>query len=204
MDKIADARQFAGLMGALASCFGREADAAFLMGYELGLQDLPIADISAAVSRAITTGKFMPTVAELREYAGVLAPQARAVKAWEALAEASLNPYHSVDFDDPVINATVRNIGGWQYVCSIDDRKEFEVFLRQKFEKVYVALYQSGISSEQCRPLVGLFDESNGVHGYGVKEPLRITTGLPTPAVRISKSEDRTPIGIGELKRIGQ
>lgn len=196
--------KFQGLIAALATCFGREADEPLYAGFKLGLHDLSLAEISRAVSKAISTCKFMPTVAELRELAGVLSPEVRAVKAWDSFERASRNPYQSVDFDDPVINATVRNIGGWQFVCSIDDRKEFDVFLRKRFESVYVALYKSGVSSEQCEPLVGLFDSANALSGYEVRQPVRIETGMAPPSVRISQSPRREPLGIGSVKRIAE
>jgi len=175
----------------LCGAFGRLADKPLLNAFKDGLDDLGIAAIEAAVNTATRNSEFCPTVYALRKLCGVLSPADRAVLAWEAFSKASTDAYRSVDFDDPTINATVRNIGGWGYCCSIEDQKEFEAFLRPKFERVYVSLYQNGFSAEAAAPLAGIYDRENALGGHELSKPTIIKTGLPPAQVT-------SPVRIGE------
>lgn len=176
-----DAGKFAELITALATSFNREADRPMLMGYRMGLEDLPIEDIARAVARAMKDCRFMPTPAELRELAGVVNLKQRAILAWDALDAAVVahGYYRSVDFDDRVINAAVRNLGGWKAVCD-KPLEEYQTFFRKEFERVYLALCQTGVSAEQSAALTGQFAAVNGPAGHAVADPVRIETGLPT------------------------
>lgn len=172
--------EFIRFLTALAANFGREADEPTCMAYEIGLADLPLADCKAAMLRAMRECKFMPPAAELRELAGVQKPRERAVLAWEALdnAVADVGYYRSVDFDDPFINATVRNLGGWERVCEMEG-EEFPKWFRKEFERVYAALCATGIGPEQAAPLLGHFAKQNSGNGHPVQPPSKVLTGLP-------------------------
>jgi len=189
---------------ALARAFNRTADEALYTAYELGLEGLTSKQINTAAARALQTSKFMPTPAELRELAGEVTPRARAIIAWESVSKvASSGYYTTVDFDDPVINATVRNIGGWELLTTCEDSAEFESHYRRRFEAAYVALYHHGVSREQAAPLLGYHDRQNALGGYAMQEPLRIETGLPPAQVRIHGPAAMPQIH-GEPKRIGE
>lgn len=170
------------LAAALSANFSREADHATYEAFKLGLADVPIEAIERAVSRAFKTCKFMPSIAELRELAGEMRPEHRAVRAWQAVMDANRRHgyYESVDFDDKVINATIRTLGGWMRFAERYEAEE-EKWFRKEFEQTYVALMQAGVGAEQARPLIGFFDRDNSTKGYSdaVKEPLLIETGLP-------------------------
>lgn len=166
----------------LAEAYSRTATVVTFRAYIAGLEGLTVEQIEAGVNRALKTCKFMPTPVEIRELAGELKGQDRAVKAWGALELAVVlqGAYRSVDFDDPVINATVRNLGGWERVCTTD-AKEFDVFLRPKFLAAYASLYAAGVGEEESAPLQGIFDKENSRHGFDPQEPQKIITGLPVP-----------------------
>jgi hypothetical protein len=193
----------ASLVTWLAEAFSRSVTQATFRAYELGLDGIPLERIEAAVRFALQTCKFMPSPAELRELAGEMRLSERAIHAWTAFERAvvSQTSYRTVDFDDPVINATVRSLGGWQFCCQMDSR-EFDTFLREKFLKTYAALSSSGITAEQSAPLIGTFDADNAREGHSgsIKEPIRIDTGLPGLPVnlRMPKRADAPRL---ELKR---
>jgi hypothetical protein len=196
-------RKLVDALTALAEVFDKKASELMINAYLAALADVPADQVIMACSRAVKECRWLPKPVELRELSGELAPQNRATIAWEAFARAARDPYHSVDFDDPIVNATVRNLGGWIHLTSIDGMTEFEVFLRKRFETTYVSLYRSGVSPEQAAPLVGIFDQENQLAGYGVRTPLRIATGLPPAAVRITAAAKREPLGIGvALQRV--
>ncbi len=183
-----DKLRFGKLMTILAAAFRQEADKPTLEAYSIGLSDVPIEAIDTAVKRAIHGSKFFPSVAELRELAGEMKPEARAIKAWDAFCKGrdSYGYYTTVDFDDPVINATVRNLGGWM---AVDDRldEEGDKWFRKDFERVYVALMSSGVSASEAMPLIGFHEQSNRFLGQltlrdgkpAIKPPQKVLTGLP-------------------------
>ncbi len=170
------------LIAALAATFNREADEAMFQGYELGLSDLPLDAVKLAVERAIRECKFMPTAAELRELSGAILSADRAVMAWDAFAKAvsQISYTKSVSFDDPVINATVRSLGGWERCTGIGG-EEFDKWLRKDFERVYLAFERSGVGPEAAAPLIGFVARTNAFNGYheDIPKPLLIACGLP-------------------------
>ena len=170
------------MIAALAANFDREADEAMFQSYEMGLDDLPLADVKRAIIRSIKESTFMPRVAELRALAGVVPPVNRAVKAWEVFERTvvRLGYTASVNFDDPVINATVRALGGWERCCGLTV-EEFDKWLRKDFERTYIALMSTGLSAEAAGPLLGFHDQSNACHGH-IKQlttPKLIACDLP-------------------------
>lgn len=183
--------KFVTLIQALAGCYVKTADEAMYLGYEMGLDDLPLADIAKAVRRAVKERQFMPTVAELRELAGVPKDTDRATLAWEIFAKqvGILGAYKTVQFDDPIINATCRNLGGWQRCCiESDDKDKFETWLKKEFERVYAVLCRSGVNAEQCAPLGGICDQANG--HLGVQGPVyRIACNLPAHRQNLIRGE---------------
>lgn len=167
----------------LAEAFGRKISEPMIDAYTVGLQGLADEQIKTAAATALQSSRFMPSPAELRELAGVLRTSDRAEKAWLSFHEAICEhgPYHSICFDDVVINAVVRGLGGWQAACEVEGA-EFESFYRQKFLKAYEALARAGVGIEQAAPLLGLFDAENQRNGFATKPPKLIATGLkPLP-----------------------
>ncbi len=169
-------------VAALAANFNREADDAMFLAFECGLGDLPLADVQQAIYRAIRECRFMPTVAELRGLAGVMLPADRAILAWDAFVNAVIAHGYcaSVDFDDRLINVTVRSLGGWEACCE-KSGDEFDKWLRKDFERVYAAFMRTGVGSEASAPLIGFINRTNSFNGHmgHVKAPLLITTNLP-------------------------
>jgi hypothetical protein len=174
-----------GCVTALAEVFNRKLSPPAVKAYGMGLRGLSEEQIQFATDRALQTCHFMPSPAELRElvYGRV---EDRAVKAWAAVEIAVRRYGHvrSVSFDDPVIHATIRALGGWQSICTMPTR-EFDSFVQKKFLDCYAALCRSGISAEQGEPLLGWADEQNGLLGYAMRPPQRISTGLPTQPVAL-------------------
>jgi len=175
-----DRKEFGIVIFGLASTFGRETGQAMLQGYWMGLEDLDLDDVKRGATRAMRESKFMPSVAELRELAGQILPADRAALAWEAFRKALWihGPYASVDFDDKVINATVRNLGGW---ISIDDQieQDGDKWVRKDFERVYQGFLRTGVSASQALSLGGIHEQNNLGNGYEPEAPFLIKTGLP-------------------------
>jgi hypothetical protein len=175
-----DREHFALLIDSLAASFGVEPTTALKLGYWMGLKDLAIADIETAIDRALRQNKFMPKPVELRELAGEMSPQQRAVLAWDAARRAlhQNGTYVSVDFDDPLINAAIRSCGGWQQL-GMQDGEEFEKWTSQKFQKNYVTYLLAGTSRESMQHLAGKHEIENGARGFELEPPRQVATGLP-------------------------
>jgi Domain of unknown function (DUF6475) len=166
-------------VGILAETYGKAASAPMIEGYKMGLNGLSAEAVKAATASSMQRCKFMPTPAELREYAGEMKVEDRAERAWIAFdsALAKHSVYKSITFDDVVINATVRSLGGLAFIAEMD--AEQYQFLRARFLKSYAALARSGVNGESCLPLIGHYDSVNLPAGYKEQELVKIETGLP-------------------------
>lgn len=195
-----DREHFVLLIGGLASAYGIEPTTALKLGYWMGLKTLPLADIERAINRALETCKFMPRPVELRELAGEITLDQRAVLAWDALRKAirQHGTYASVDFDDPVINAAVRSLGGWSMVCA-KDPDEFEKWTRKEFERLYASLCASGTSAESMLHLAGRHEIDNGSNGFEIEAPRVVATGLPEHRADVLARIGATPERLREI-----
>jgi len=177
-----DYEAFAGLISALAASFGKESDEAMLTGYWMGLGDMDLSELRAACAKAIRSMKFMPKPAELREMGGESNVAERAEIAFAAAAKAigSHGKYASVDFDDPVINATIRSMGGWEKVCALK-AEELHKWTKKDFIKMYTAHSNVGVSEEAIAYLAGQVERENTSTGHSdnIPKAVLIQSGLP-------------------------
>lgn len=168
----------------LGEAFGRTVTAATIEVYRMGLGDLTDQQVNAAATIAAGRCRFMPTPAELREFAGVVSTDDRGIIAWQAVDRAiPIGPYKHVCFDDPCVNAAIRNLGGWvTFLARLTDA-EGEKWLRVEFLKAYAAFYRSGVGDEAGAPLPGLL-ECEAIDGQLVApRPINVTTGLEVSTV---------------------
>lgn len=199
-------KRFTELIAAMASTFNREVDEAMFLGYEMALSGMSIEEVELAVQRAVRECKHMPTGAEIRELAGYVGPKERAAVAIGVVENAIREHgyYRTVSFDDPLVNATVRHLGGWEHASTLDD--EFAISQwRRDFEKTYIAFCRTGVGKQACGPLLGLIDRQNGFDGHARTEPLLIECGLQPHAeglVRLTTSVPRQELGV-QLKLKG-
>ena len=145
----------------LAECLNRAVTGHILKGYWMALRDLSIDELEMACSRALQTSKFMPSPSELRELSGQATDADRAVMAWNDVLKAlPKGPYKHIDFDDGLINATVRNLGGWPQFVSLFSSADEEKWTRQRFLKTYESFARTGVNGDVARPLPGLSEVS--------------------------------------------
>ena len=146
------------LVAGLCEAFGRAPSEATFMAYEIGMEGMPMSAIEAGVRRAIRESRFMPSPSEIRELAGEVSAQDRATIAWDCVLKSlHLGPYKHVSFnDDRVINATIRNLGGWPTFLSRFTDAESEKWVRKEFLDTYKSLWRAQVNGEICLPLPGL------------------------------------------------
>jgi hypothetical protein len=149
-------QRFAGIISGLGALFKTEVSPFLLRAYAAGLKGLTLDEIEAAAMRAVERCKFMPRPAELLELAGQATGSDRAAIAWVAVGKAvrSRGYRRSVDFDDPVVNAAIRSIGGWETLCRTP-AAEFDTFRRSDFVKAYQSFERAGAGGEAIAYLTG-------------------------------------------------
>jgi hypothetical protein len=128
--------------------------------------DIDIAAFSAALSGWVTRagrGQHPPKPADILKLIGG-SIEDRAILAWRKAeaACARVGQYHSVCFDDPMINAAIEQMGGWPKLCA---GPEADLQWRERdFKALYVALTESG--AEHPAHLPGAFEIQNAANGY--------------------------------------
>lgn len=150
--------EFASIIESLGVVYDRQITDDMLAVYFECLRDIPIWRLKAIAASHVACNRFWPTPSELR---GVN-PSADAVRAWDT-ANAAIHihgMYRHVDFDDSVVNATIRHLGGWPEFCARDPKDE--TWTRKEFIQTYKSLAASGLTAEQAAPLAGI-SEANQV-----------------------------------------
>lgn len=190
-------------VGVLAESFGRAASKPMIDGYRIGLSGLTPDEVKIATATALKKCKFMPAASELRELAGEIKVEDRAERAWLAF-DAALSQhsvYRTISFDDAIINATVRSLGGISFIIEMDD--EQYQFLRARFLKCYIALARSGVNGEATAPLLGHFDMVNVPAGHEPQKLTHIKTNMPAlpGCAAIEQSQPQKPSGLLKIKK---
>jgi hypothetical protein len=167
--------------------FDKEATEGILLAYVAGLSDLSCEQIVHAVEQSIKTLDSMPKVATLRRLAGLGSPSSRAIEAWgDVLKALPLGSWRSVCFDDRIINAVIRNMGGWPSFVSKFRDEATENWARLNFIKCYESFASHGVNGEAMKPLAG---EATGypLNGRIVEPPIHRVSCNP---VRLAISRD--------------
>lgn len=131
-------QKFATQLTILAETFGRQLTEAAMDGYWIALKDLSHERLSQATRRALSECRFMPSPAELRDFAGdgLKALEAACAEAWGIVRRVmdTCDSYESVDFG-PLVNAVLHNLGGWKELC--EKTIPELVWVRKDFERIY-------------------------------------------------------------------
>jgi hypothetical protein len=142
---------------------------------------MPLESIEHAVRRFNAESESRPTPAGVRKYAGAagLTDEQRAQAAWRVVRPivARYGAYYRPSFDDQLIHAAIRAIGGWVKLCNTPTEEMH--WQAKSFVEAYVSIARSGIGD--FRPLAGLLENA----------PVEITTGLlphaAAPAIAMTK-----------------
>ena len=175
--------RFVRAMNILAAAFDKEIDEATLESYWMALEDMGIDSIERATKAAVQNLEFFPRPAHLRRSQDSMGAEARAIIAWQSVVKsiATVGQYASIDFDDPITNATIRNLGGWYWLCK-QPEKDVKVWIRKGFEKIYVSLAGSGVTAESTAYLPGIHERDNL---DVAPEITKVFTGLPESKVKL-------------------
>jgi|GEM_PF-5684442 len=201
-----DRARFGLALAGTAATFRQEATKALVHGYWMGLKDLEVEQVELGFAQAMRQSRFMPTVAEVRELAGILSGDDAALIAWETFQKAVSRhgAYASVKFQDRAINATVRNLGGWERLCGLP-AEEFDKWLRKDFLAVYPTMAKSA-AGPAGEALGGIHDRQNNAIGHKsqkaiafveseIPDHLRLPGTHPIERERITQRTNTPQIG---------
>jgi hypothetical protein len=185
-----DRAEFALAVGAMCETFGQDATPQFIRGYWIGLSDIDLASVQLAVARAIRECERLPKPVELRRLTGEATDEQAATIAWDDVLRAlPRGPYKHVDFENKLINAVIRNLGGWPSFVHRFTDSESEKWTRMEFLRAYRNL-SAGVSDEACAPLPGIAQVTNYGSGPEPIKPIRIACqSRPKHGLRIAGKE---------------
>lgn len=123
--------------------------------WDLSADDFDLACHRAVMEVKCTYGKI-PTLAQLRELAQGMSPDARASQAWAAVmrAMAANGTARGVDFDDPLTNASVRQLGGWVWLGR-QPQDWTDQWGEKRFTQIYRDLMRYTPDADRMRALPG-------------------------------------------------
>lgn len=184
-------------VAALCEAFGRTPTEATFAAYAIGLAGVAPESVERAAAAALRRCRFMPSPAELREFAmtGGVGYEALAERAFASLRDAIRRhgADASVNFADSAINATVRRLGGWARCCHTP-REEFDKWLRKEFLAAYGNVVRDGASDRERAYLAGGMELENARFvGHPMRSGVRYELGVLGSHVRLIGS-DYTPL----------
>ena len=157
---VKDFDNYSEILMQLCDAFGKEYTVSRGKAYWLALNDLSLEHFRRAAVKCLRESKFMPVPAELREAVDIISAPERAILAFGVLSRAlALGARVSVNFDDPLINAVVKNTGGW---IALTRRNEQALDMyRKAFIETYKCYMKNGISEVDTGHCVGLLEAQN-------------------------------------------
>lgn len=165
MDQVARLKK---LLQSFFGVHGITVDAGSLQMWLDGFFGLSIEAVELAIRRFNRESSERPTPERVRRYAGAagLSDEQRAQAAWRVVRSTVMRhgAYWAINFDDPIIHAAIRAIGGWVALCNTPH--EEMVWRHKAFVEAYVSVARSGIGEFQ--PLSGLL----------TNEAVSVITGL--------------------------
>lgn len=208
-------KAFAGAIGAAYIATGKEAPTPSVLRlfWEV-LKGYDLADVQRAVMAHMSdpdAGQFAPKPADLiRIIDGDT--KTRSAIAWAKVDNAirRVGQYASVIFDDPLIHATVSDMGGWTELCRVmTDELPFKA---SEFDNRYRA-YCKQPPAGYPRQLAGVIATENGAKGFDAEPPVLIgdsdkakevyRLGGDCGTLQITRVKDAAQLVASAMERIG-
>lgn len=168
-----DFSRFAKLFVALSEYYHRDVSALMLDLYWHPLKHYPIGEIQRAIGqhlRDTEAGVYFPKVADfIRILDG--GSKDNAALAWTKLEEAikHVGTYADIVFDDPIIHAVIRDMGGWVSFGEVILDKW--PFVGNDFRARYAAYRSRGLPGQYPASLRGRANGDNWSSGYALSPP---------------------------------
>lgn len=183
---LADKQEFGRLITDVMAFYGKDVSAFALGVWWEACQAFEIEQVRRTLTAHAMhpeNGQYAPKPADLvRELAGTYTD--RALMAWGRVSRAmsEVGAYASVDFTDPVIHATVRELGGWSAICRVPNDEQ--QFLQKRFCDFFRTYTTRGVT-EAPLALQGEHDTGNAAKALESPGEVR-RLGTPGPVRRIN------------------
>lgn len=150
---------FATTLAVLSATFDRKLTEGAIDGYWAALSDLGEDEFKKAAQRALAECRFMPAPAELRAFARPPRNhETDSAKAWGVVRKAvDKHDYmvSTIDFG-PLVNAVIRNLGGWDMLCKATlPELDNPGWLRKRFDEIYGLFARTNVNGLHGDPLSG-------------------------------------------------
>lgn len=160
-------QKFIELMTAASENYGKPISGALMDMLIKTLQRYPFEIVQEALEYHMTHSPYMIKLNDFIDYINRrgMTPEEAAEMAWAEVKEAmgSIGGYQSIKFRDPVINATIRHMGGWPALCDMEmDQLENA---KWEFRRIYTAFLKQGKVPE-VGYLPGRAEQANAGSGY--------------------------------------
>lgn len=173
--KPSDVTEFTRVLSSLSTLYGKPMSKPWVELYWAALQRFDLTEVKRALQAHVNhpdTGQYMPKPADVARF---LQGDSRtqALQAWSRVLNATreVGSYTSVIFDDPLIHAVIRDMGGWVTLCQM--REKELPFREQNFMARYVG-YVSKPPAHYPKQLTGLLAHHNALQGYKSEPPVCI------------------------------
>jgi hypothetical protein len=161
-------REFAEGIAVLCAAVGKEMTADQMRAWKVMFEDLTAEQFKDGIVKTIRSYTFagFPPIGVIRDNcgakSGIIATKDRPTLAWGDVRRAisRVGGYDSPKFDDPIIHATIRQLGGWVALC--DSTADELVWREKDFLRTYAALSPLNLPDEQIERLTGIAERENG------------------------------------------
>lgn len=166
--------RFAKMWTAAFEMYGKTATTGMLQLVWGSLQRFELSDIQRALTAHINnpeSGQFPPKPADIVKYIEG-SSETRSMLAWTKVMKAvrSVGSYEDVIFDDPIIHAVIRDMGGWVDLCSMYDKDV--PFKAREFSKRYEGFSINGGVSDYPKSLAGISNSHNAQANQKLAPPV--------------------------------
>jgi hypothetical protein len=187
---VGDTEKFQALVKGVFALYRADSSQAVLDIWWATMRPYDFAAVKDAFNRHAVNpdnGQFLPKPADIvKLLEGGTADGA--LIAWTKVDRAAMRvgQYQSVLFDDPVIHAVIRDMGGWAALCDVRDNDW--TFRGKEFQTRYRGYRLRGSIGEYPTHLVGIAEGHNSTRGFRIDPPVMIGDPEVCERVRLGGS----------------
>jgi len=156
-----DKRKFVEVLTSLSDLYDASISENSIQLYWDILQKYSIDEFVLSAKAHASTSKWMPKPSDFIDSLESATPSSeeKAIVAWAAVTSStrSIGGNTSVRFDDPLIHAVIRSLGGWSGLCA-SSATYFQTTMRRQFIATYQSMYNLcvlGLKVDGLLPLQG-------------------------------------------------
>jgi len=186
-----DLKRFTEMITATLRAYGRDVSEEVILIWWETLREFPIEKIFHAIRTF--GGEYLSPAAIRSAVVGKPDQVARRAFSRALIAVEKHGAYNSIVFDDPLISATIRDLGGWVHFCSM----ELNEWDERRFCERYQDYYEHGCHEAPVR-LIGIHERNNGPRD----RDLVLFGDTEKAKIRLESSRNEKSLFRGELMRL--